>query len=164
MEKAKNRKSEFLLFVLPWSKYIHSNPKGIIILLKQNLDVTYRPHGHVLCHKWLFLVKNGNFSISGSCGVCKSVKISIVFGVLFELIGIHFEHCNNKIRFSFFSFSHRLRRGGVWILTSMFLKVMFKRGQVEHILTMANLKLKPSLFTPRPSVHQVKTFCKIINV
>ena len=27
---------------------------------------------------------------------------------------------------------------------------MFKRGQVEHILTMANLKLKPSLFTPRP--------------
>ena len=26
------------------------------------------------------------------------------------------------------------------------------RGQVEHVLTMTNLKLKPSLFTPRPSV------------
>ena len=25
---------------------------------------------------------------------------------------------------------------------------LFKRGQVEHALTMTNLKLKPSLFTP----------------
>ena len=24
--------------------------------------------------------------------------------------------------------------------------------QVEHVLTMANLKLKPSLFTPRPTI------------
>ena len=24
---------------------------------------------------------------------------------------------------------------------------------MEHVLTMANLKLKPSLFTPRPSVY-----------
>ena len=24
---------------------------------------------------------------------------------------------------------------------------LFRRGQVEHVLTMANLKLKPSLFT-----------------
>ena len=24
---------------------------------------------------------------------------------------------------------------------------------MEHVLTMANLKLKPSLFTPRPTVH-----------
>ena len=28
--------------------------------------------------------------------------------------------------------------------------ILFKRGQVEHILTMANLKLKPSLFMPCP--------------
>ena len=29
---------------------------------------------------------------------------------------------------------------------------MFKRGQVEHILTMANLKLKPSLFYLLPAL------------
>ena len=27
---------------------------------------------------------------------------------------------------------------------------LFKMGQVEHILTIANLKLKPSLFMPHP--------------
>ena len=26
---------------------------------------------------------------------------------------------------------------------------------MEHVLTMANLKLKPSLFTPRPSIYVV---------
>ena len=30
---------------------------------------------------------------------------------------------------------------------------LFKRGQVEHILTMANLKFKPSPFMPRPIRH-----------
>ena len=30
---------------------------------------------------------------------------------------------------------------------------MLKRGQVEHILTMVNMKLKPSLFTPHPNVQ-----------
>ena len=30
---------------------------------------------------------------------------------------------------------------------------MFKRGQVEHFLTIVNLKLIPSLFTPRPTVR-----------
>ena len=30
---------------------------------------------------------------------------------------------------------------------------LFKRGQVEHVLTMANLKLKPSLFMPRPIIQ-----------
>ena len=32
---------------------------------------------------------------------------------------------------------------------------LFKRGQVEHVLTMANLKFNPSLFMPRPNVYQV---------
>ena len=27
---------------------------------------------------------------------------------------------------------------------------------MEHVLTMANLKLKPSLFTPRPNEHDMK--------
>ena len=27
------------------------------------------------------------------------------------------------------------------------------RGQVEHVLTMAKLKLNPSLFTPHPTAH-----------
>ena len=35
---------------------------------------------------------------------------------------------------------------------------LFKRGQVENILTMANLKLKPSLFMPRSNRH-----LKILN-
>ena len=30
---------------------------------------------------------------------------------------------------------------------------MFRRGHVELVLTMANLKLKPFLFTPHPSVY-----------
>ena len=30
---------------------------------------------------------------------------------------------------------------------------LFKRGQVEHVLTMVNLKLKPSLFPPRPGIN-----------
>ena len=29
---------------------------------------------------------------------------------------------------------------------------LFKRGQMEHILTMANLKLKPSQFMPCPNM------------
>ena len=37
------------------------------------------------------------------------------------------------------------------------------RGQVEHILTMANLKLKPSLFTPRPNVECMNVTCSINN-
>ena len=36
---------------------------------------------------------------------------------------------------------------GVWRHTKVFLRTyLFKRGQVEHVLTMANLKLKPSLY------------------
>ena len=49
-----------IFFFLPWSKCIHCNLKGIF-MFKLKLDVTYRPHGHVLSLKWLFLVKNGNF-------------------------------------------------------------------------------------------------------
>ena len=42
---------------------------------------------------------------------------------------------------------------------------LFKRGQVEHVSTMANLKLKPSLFTPRPNVGGVvNCFCQIIKM
>ena len=33
--------------------------------------------------------------------------------------------------------------------------ILFWRGQVEHVLTMVNLKLKPSLFTPCLSIHIV---------
>ena len=29
---------------------------------------------------------------------------------------------------------------------------------MEHVLTMANLKLKPSLFIPRPTVHVYRTY------
>ena len=34
---------------------------------------------------------------------------------------------------------------------------------MEHVLTMANLKLKPSLFTPRPNTYMDKNHDKIGN-
>ena len=38
---------------------------------------------------------------------------------------------------------------------NFFLKAyLFKRGQIEHVLTMANLKLEPSLFMPHPDIHE----------
>ena len=41
-----------------------------------------------------------------------------------------------------------------------FLKGIFvQEGQVEHVLTMANLKLKLSLFTPHPTVYSVPSSC-----
>ena len=64
-------RTTFLL--LPWSKCIHSNLKGSIITFKLNLDVIYRPHGHVLSLKWLFLIKNGNFFTFDCCGVRTSL-------------------------------------------------------------------------------------------
>ena len=33
---------------------------------------------------------------------------------------------------------------------------LFKRGQVEHILTMANLELNPSPFMPHPNIHCIQ--------
>ena len=64
-----------------------------------------------------------------------------------------------KFRFSIFCLSNRLnRRSEVTVGSEDPLQFffsqrayLFKRGQVEHILTIANLKLKPTLFMPRPS-------------
>ena len=64
-----------------------------------------------------------------------------------------------KFRFSIFGLFHRQYRGSEVTMGSedtlkIFWKDMFvQKGQVEHVLTMANLKLKPSLFTPRPNVQ-----------
>ena len=71
---------------------------------------------------------------------------------------MHLDHGKQKIRFSIFGFSHRLcRRAEVTVGSEdqlqIFLRAyLFRRGQMEHVLIMASLKLKPSLFTPRPSV------------
>ena len=74
-----------------------------------------------------------------------------VLSVPFRLIGIHFDHCKNKIQIFNFCLFHRLYRGSVF---NFFLRAyLFKSGQVEHFMTMANLKLEPSLFTPRPNTH-----------
>ena len=70
-----SQKLEIWILFLPWSKCIHSNLKGIIITFKQKLNVIYRPHGHVLSLKWLFLIKNGNFFTFGCCGVRKTLQI-----------------------------------------------------------------------------------------
>ena len=64
-----------------------------------------------------------------------------------------------KFRFSIFGLSHRLCRGSeVRVgsedqLQNLLKGIFVQGGQVEHILTMANLKLKPSLFMPRPDPY-----------
>ena len=68
-------------------------------------------------------------------------------------------HGKSKIQIFNFGLSHRPCRGSEVTVGSedplqIFERVyLFKRGQVEHILTMANLQLKPSPFTPRPTAH-----------
>ena len=142
----KGQKFEIWILFLPWS-------------LKQKLDVIYWPYGRVLSLKWLFLVRNGNFFTFGCCGVRKTLQIFLnVLSVPFRLIGIHFDHYKIKILIVNFCLFHRLYRGSEVTVGSedtfqFFFKEenLFKRGQVEHVLTMANLKIKPSLSTPRPS-------------
>ena len=70
----KDKKWKSAVF-LPWSKYIHSYLKGIIITFKQKLDEIYWPHGCVLSPKWLFLVKSGNLVTFGCCGVRETLQI-----------------------------------------------------------------------------------------
>ena len=102
-------------------------------------------------------------------GYIKPFKFSIkFFSVPFSLIGIHFNHCKNKNQIFNFCLFHRLYRGSEVTVGSedLLLKFferayLFKRGQVEHVLTMANFKLKPSLFTPCPIrgvVYPLKAF------
>ena len=65
MAYGKGRKLKIWILCLPWSICIHNNLKWIIIQFKQKLDVIYRPYGHVLSLKLLFLVQNGCF-----CHIC----------------------------------------------------------------------------------------------
>ena len=61
-----------------------------------------------------------------------------------------------KFKFSNFCFSHRLHRGSEVTLGSedkfqfFYRAYLFRRGQVEHVLTMANLKL--NLIYLRPTL------------
>ena len=84
---------------------------------------------------------------------------------------LHFDHCRNKIQiFVFFALPIGLYRllivrgsevtmGSEDPLQNIFLRAyLFKRGKVEHILTVVNLKLKPSLFIPRPTVHVYRAY------
>ena len=122
------------------------------------MDVIYRPHSRLLSLKWLFLVKNGSFFTFGCYRVCKTLQINPlnIFSVPFRLTGTHFGHCKNKIQFFNFCLFHRLYRGSEVMVGSedalqFFLKGIFvQEGSSEHILTMVNLKLKSSLFTPCP--------------
>ena len=74
-------------------------------------------------------------------------------------------------RFSIYGLSRRLCRGYKMTtgskdqLQKNFKRAyLSKRGQVEYVLTMANLKLKPSLFTPRPIRHQCPKFTIILSL
>ena len=49
---------------------------------------------------------------------------------------------------------------GVWRHTKDFVRAyLFKRGQVEHVLTMTNLKLKPSLYAPPYNIQNFRSIC-----
>ena len=100
----KRQKLKIWILFLPWSKFIHSSLKGIIITFKQNLDVIYRPHGRVLSLKWLFLVKNGNFFTFGCCGVRTNFPLN-VFSVPFRLNEYILNTARRKFKFSNFAFS-----------------------------------------------------------
>ena len=87
---------ENLNFVFAMVKMHSQQSKMIFIIFKQNLDVIYRPNGRVLSLQWLFLVKNGN-SVTFDCGGVHKILPLNVFSISFRLIGIHFDHCKNKI-------------------------------------------------------------------
>ena len=128
----KGQKLKIWILFLPWLKCIHSILKGIILTFKQKLDVINRPHCRVLSLKWLFLVKNGNFFTFSCCGVRKkSSNFPFnVFSVPFRLIGIHFDHCKNKIQIFNFCLFHRLYRGSeVTVGSEDPLQISFK-GQI----------------------------------
>ena len=85
-----------------------------------------------------------------------------IITIPFRLLWMHFDHGITKFRFSIFSLSRRLCRGyevtvGCEDVKTNFkffwMTSLFRRGQVEHVLTMENFKLNPSLFTPHPIGH-----------
>ena len=92
-----------------------------------------------------------------------SIYVQFCFDVIiipFRLLWMHFEHGkkqNSDFPFLAFPLGYI---GGLrwrWGLKTHFKYLrayLFKRGQVKYVLTMANLKLKSSLFTPRPIVQQ----------
>ena len=78
--KGQKLKIWILFLFLLCSKWIHSNLKWIIIMFKQELNMIYRTHGHVLTmfkSQMAVLVKNGNFVTFGCCGNVKPFKFSI---------------------------------------------------------------------------------------
>ena len=73
----------------------------------------------------------------------------------FRLLWIQVNHGKNKIQIlKILAWGN----DGVWRPTSIFFQraYLFKRCQVEHILTMVYLELKPSPFMPRPNVYGQK--------
>ena len=66
---------------------------------------------------------------------------------------MHFDHGKNKIQiFNLWTLGLICREFEVTVGSENqlnFLRAyLFRRGKVEHVLTMANLKLRPSLYTP----------------
>ena len=79
MAYGKSQKLRIWILFLPWSKCIHRNLEGIIIPLKQKLNMIYRPHGHVLVPKWLFWSEMVIFITSSRGWVLKPFNFFIIF-------------------------------------------------------------------------------------
>ena len=77
---------------------------------------------------------------------------------------------NTKFKFSNFGLSHRTHRGSEVTMgpedpLQFFERAyLFKRGKVEHILTMANLKLNPTPFMPRPNIYSPQIILSIQRI
>ena len=87
-------------------------------------------------------------------------KIELVYDSFYKVtVNVFWPWQKQIFRYSIFGLSHWFYRGsGVTVgsenLLQIFFKghmILFKRGQGEHVLTMANLELKLSLFAHCPN-------------
>ena len=148
---------KFDFFPLQWSKFIPINLTGTLKTFNRKFEGFYLPHSSQMwrnCHFW---TKPAIWDLKRVMGSADHVQF------LFKLYNnFFFDHGKNKVHIFKFCLFHRLYRGsgvtGGLKTNFNFLKGIFCSGGVRELfLTMVNLKLKPSLFTPHSSNHLEKS-------
>ena len=150
------------------SKCIPINLKGTPMTFNWTFEGFYAPTAanvKRICH---FLTKTAIWDLKHDHRknrVYKSRPILVlnVIIISFRLLWMHFDHGKNKIQtFNLWPLPEAKwwvwGDGTVWRPNSKTFRelsrvYLFKRSHVEHVLTKANLKLQPSLFTPRPNIY-----------